>query len=168
MWTLWSHSSRAENVSRASCAVIISQHCCFCFTLTHCRILEIISDYLPSFTKAQFSLAWSECSVHQFKQRLNKRPSSSRSSALVQLILPLAVSQQRPGSDEWRFRWQLALVYGPISPLLSPSLARRCSCILMLPRWDWRCHDRRWRRRGVKYQGHWQVAINHTCYQPTT
>lgn len=45
--------------------------------------------------------------------------------------------------------------------LLTPP--RPCgSCILMLPRWDWRCRDRRWRRRGVGYQGHWQVTINHT------
>lgn len=55
-----------------------------------------------------------------------------------------------------------------LSPLsLSRCLALpRSSCILMLPRWDWRCCDRRWRRRGVKYQGHCQVTINHTSYQP--
>lgn len=36
---------------QANHGVIIWQHCCFCFTLTHRRILEIISDYLPSITK---------------------------------------------------------------------------------------------------------------------
>lgn len=35
-------------------------------------------------------------------------------------------------------------------------------CILMLPRWDWRCRDRRWRRWGVQYQGHRHANINHT------
>lgn len=49
------------------------------------------------------------------------------------------------------------------SPWFTEWPPRPCgSCILMLPRWDWRCCDRWWRRQGVGYQGHWQVTINHT------
>lgn len=43
-----------------------------------------------------------------------------------------------------------------------PLCLPHASCILMLPRWDWRCRDRRWRRWGVEYQDQWQANINHT------
>lgn len=71
-------------------------------------------------------------------------------------------------SREWRMKVQMTARPGLQAYLAASfSLALpRSSCILMLPRWDWRRRDRRWRRRGVEYQGHWQVTINHTSCQP--